>query len=77
MFSRLRRDMQAVFTRDPAARSRIEVLTANSWITADILLDRVRAINELEIEHCSNASQRGDHLGAKCDKKRGSLDGHA
>jgi serine O-acetyltransferase len=28
MFSRLRRDMQAVFTRDPAARSRIEVLTA-------------------------------------------------
>ena len=28
MFGRLRRDMQAVFTRDPAARSRIEILTA-------------------------------------------------
>jgi len=28
MFTRLRRDIQAVFTRDPAARSRLEVLTA-------------------------------------------------
>jgi serine O-acetyltransferase len=28
MFSRLRKDIDAVFTRDPAARSRIEVLTA-------------------------------------------------
>jgi serine O-acetyltransferase len=28
MFSRLRRDMHSVFTRDPAARSRIEILTA-------------------------------------------------
>jgi serine O-acetyltransferase len=28
MFSRLKRDMQSVFVRDPAARSRIEILTA-------------------------------------------------
>jgi serine O-acetyltransferase len=28
MFSRLRKDIEAVFTRDPAARSRLEVLTA-------------------------------------------------
>jgi serine O-acetyltransferase len=28
MFSRLRKDIEAVFTRDPAARSRLEILTA-------------------------------------------------
>ena len=28
MFTRLRKDIEAVFTRDPAARSRIEILTA-------------------------------------------------
>jgi serine O-acetyltransferase len=28
MFTRLRKDMQAVFVRDPAARSRLEILTA-------------------------------------------------